>query len=155
MKLAVHCAPCVNSCTPGWTGAPAGAQACAPAGASASAAAAATMSLRVLDMASRTCPDVSGSKPRKLGDRASGADGVVRRHRAPEEEALAELAAQRAQQLQLLGGLDALGDHLHAQRAAKLEDHAQEGRLLRAPRGALDERARDLEHVEGQRAQIA
>src|SRR4051812_22312746 len=121
MKLAVHCAPCVNSCTPGWTGAPAGAQACAPAGASASAAAAAataTMSLRVLDMASRTCPDASGSKPRKLGDRASGADGVVGGHRAPEEEALAELAAQRAQQLQLLGGLDALGDHLHAQRAA-------------------------------------
>src|SRR3954451_23132464 len=107
MKLAVHCAPCVNSCTPGCTGAPAGAQACAPAGASASAATAATMSLRDLDMASRTCPDAPGAKRRKLGGGGDRRNRLERGYRAAQQEALPELAAQRAKQMQLLVGLDA------------------------------------------------
>src|SRR5688572_3269372 len=52
--------------------------------------------------------------------------GALCVHRAREQEALAELAAQLLQHGELRLGLDALGEHLLAERLAELEDGAHD-----------------------------
>src|SRR5207244_10754455 len=86
------------------------------------------------------------------GDEAAGA---VRAHGAREEEALAELAAELLEERQLRAGLDALGEHLLVERLAELEDGAHDLAAVALARHAVDERAVDLERIDGQRRQVA
>src|SRR3954468_2830369 len=67
---------------------------------------------------------------------------------AREEVALRELAAERPQAVGLLLGLDALGNHVNAQRAPHRQDGGHDGLVLAGADDAVDERAVDLERVD-------
>src|SRR4051794_19834587 len=86
--------------------------------------------------------------------RAEERDGGLRVHRAREQEALAQVATQRAQRVPLLLVLDALGDHLERKRRAEADDGGRQAVLLR--RGALaQEGAVHLEDVDREAAEVA
>ena len=74
---------------------------------------------------------------------------------AREVVALAEVAADLAQHVELRAGLDALGDDLEADGLGEADDQAHERRVVVGEREALDELARDLQRVERQVAQVA
>nr|WP_255600999.1 hypothetical protein [Blastococcus sp. LR1] len=76
-------------------------------------------------------------------------------HRAAEEVALRDVAAQLAQRGHVLGLLDALGDDGQAEVVPEVHGAAHEDGVLRAGRHAEHERAVDLELVHGQPAQVA
>ena len=75
--------------------------------------------------------------------------------RVAEVEALAQVTAHLTQLRQLSGVFDALGHHRLAQRVAQLHHRAHHGGLLRATAQTVDERAVDLQAVDGQRGQVA
>src|SRR3954447_5144062 len=77
------------------------------------------------------------------------------RRRTADEEALAKLDAELAQRLELLRGLDALGDHVEPEPAREGDDHADEARVAAVRAQPVDEGLGDLEAVERQRVQIA
>ena len=72
-----------------------------------------------------------------------------------EEEALRQVAAQRAEQLRLLGRLDALGRRAQAQRVGERDDALDERARLRLAAEAGDQRAVDLDLVDGKALQRA
>src|SRR5580658_2995063 len=81
-------------------------------------------------------------------------------YRAAEVIALYLIAGVLAQDLHLLGGLDALRDHLQAQIAPQGDDGANDRRIIRVAGDVLDERAVDLqtihrEALQGTQARIA
>jgi hypothetical protein len=78
----------------------------------------------------------------------------VRLHRPPEQVALAIAAAQPAQAVQLLFGLDAFGHHDLAQAAAEQHDRAHHGLFGVAAVQARHEAAVDLQAVQRQRRQV-
>ena len=78
---------------------------------------------------------------------------VLRRHRAGEVEALAELAAERGQERPGGAVLDAFGDALQAKALRKLDRGADDGRVALVVRNVLDQVAVDLELIRGQIAQ--
>ena len=75
----------------------------------------------VCDVAGR-----SASSDRARGPRAPRRD-LSRRLRPREVEALADVAAEAAQRLELLGGLDALGHGGQPSERARLEDGGDDG----------------------------
>src|SRR5581483_6032353 len=80
---------------------------------------------------------------------------VRQRQRPGEQEALAELAPERAQRVELLGGLDALGCRLQVEGLGDVDDGAPEARVLGAPGDALHEGLVDLQEVDRQPPQVA
>ena len=76
----------------------------------------------------------------------------TRRARRPEEKALAELAADRAQPVELLGLLDAFGDGLEPERVRQAHDRGGDRGAVGASTDALDERAVDLERLDREAA---
>ena len=71
-----------------------------------------------------------------------------------EQVALAELAAERPQSLELAGRLDALGDDGQPERPAERDDGRREGPVLGSVRRA-DELAGDLQDIDAEAAQVA
>src|SRR6266403_1490416 len=71
-----------------------------------------------------------------------------------EQIPLAFVAVVAAQELELLGGLDALGEHAQAQRVAHGDDRLGERSVAPALREAHDERAVDLQAVDRQAGEI-
>ncbi len=92
--------------------------------------------------------NLSGFLARIISANASGV------HRGAAEEALILIAAQRAQEFQLLLGFHAFGDHLQAQAVRQRDDRVHDGRVLGIGDHILDEGAIDLELVEREAAQI-
>ncbi len=78
----------------------------------------------------------------------------VGRERAGEEEALGEVAALELQRADLAVLLDTLGERLQAERLAELDQGVRERVRLAGEREAGDERAVDLERVDGELAQV-
>src|SRR5262249_53471689 len=76
------------------------------------------------------------------------------RLRVREVEALAEVAAGRAELLELAGRLDALRGDRQAERVAELHDRGDDRRALRVLAQRLDERLVDLQRVHRQRPQV-
>src|SRR5690349_20516175 len=74
-------------------------------------------------------------------------------HRAGEEEALTQVAAEVAQRRPLVVVLDPLCDHVELERLAEAYDHAGQCRGLRGRAGA-QERAVHLEDVDRKLAEI-
>ena len=98
-------------------------------------------------MAFCRCPGSATGKTLEVGAVVSGrgrareTDGLERRCRPAEQEALAELAAERAQRLELLGRLDALGDDLEPERPRRARRSCARTRPRAAAAGdAVDER---------------
>ena len=60
------------------------------------------------------------------------------------------MTANAGKKLQLLGGLNALGDHLHAQAASDLDQRFGDGRIALVMRDVPEERTVDLEQVDRQ-----
>src|SRR4051812_27379219 len=73
---------------------------------------------------------------------------------AREEVALSELAAERPQPVRLLLCLDALRNHVHAERATHREDRGDDRLVLVRADDAVDERAVDLEGVDREAAHV-
>src|SRR5215471_10047682 len=71
-------------------------------------------------------------------------------HRRAEQESLVFVAMQPAQELELLGGFHALGDHAYAQAAAHGDDGADDRDVLRRGGEITEERAVDLERVDAE-----
>ena len=80
---------------------------------------------------------------------------VERVHRPGEVEALAEVAAEREQLGELVGGLDPLGDDRHLEALAEADDRAGDRGLAAVDPDPVDERAVDLEHVDREARQVA
>src|SRR5436305_4029194 len=80
---------------------------------------------------------------------------VLRAERSREVEALAEPALEPAQQVRLLGALDAFGDDVEAERRGEPQDRVDERRISRPGADPVDERLRDLQLVEREIAQVA
>ena len=78
---------------------------------------------------------------------------VVDLDRPREEEALAALAAQFAQQLELVAALDALGDDLEMQRVGQLDDLLDDDAICGTAGQVAEEGAIDLELADRQPAQ--
>ena len=76
------------------------------------------------------------------------------RHRLAVEEALPVLAADRAQEADVVLGLDALDDHLLAELVRQRHDRAQDHRAGAVLAAGLQERAVDLDGVEGELVEI-
>src|SRR5919106_49789 len=107
-----------------------------------------------------------GSRPSRATDGSCGADGLLEGllgeqrsdretvERAGEEEALPLLASQQLEFLRLLLELDALRDRPEVERFPDLEDRPRQGRFLRVPVHAVDERLIDLEHVDREPSQV-
>ena len=70
-----------------------------------------------------------------------------------EEVALPEAAADPFEFGKLSVGLDAFGDGVQPEGVGELETGADEGGTLEAAFDPFDERSRNLENVEGERAQ--
>ena len=85
-------------------------------------------------------------------DVSSGGDRGGRQ-RPREVVALAEAAARLGDERELLGGLDALGDDVHPEPGAERRDRAHDRARRAVLRQVAQERAVDLEHLHGQRAQ--
>jgi hypothetical protein len=66
--------------------------------------------------------------------------------------ALAEATARAGGEAELLGGLGALGDDVHAETGGERGDRPHHGLAGRVARHAAQERAVDLEHLDGQLA---
>ncbi len=77
------------------------------------------------------------------------------RDRPGEQEALAQLAPEVAQQPELGGGLDALGDGLEVQALGHVHDRADDLLGVRAALELGHEAAVDLHHVGGEAVQVA
>ena len=75
-------------------------------------------------------------------------------HGAAEAVALQRMHAGGAQEQMLLGGLDALGRHLHAEPAAEAHDRMHDGGGVGRPLDRVHEARVDLELVEREAAQI-
>src|SRR5207244_1286520 len=99
-----------------------------------------------LRSASAAKPSVDGGEAAALALQPLG--GGAGRHRAPEQVALAVLAAEAAEDVSLLLGLDTLGDHGDAEIVAKADDAAHQLEVALALSHAADEEAVDLEHVD-------
>src|SRR3989475_4213309 len=80
---------------------------------------------------------------------------LVRRDRLREEEALREVAAELANRGQLPVRLDPLGDCEQAERVREARQVGRDGSVLRVVLDAVDERAVDLEDVDGEAPQMA
>src|SRR5581483_3314401 len=80
---------------------------------------------------------------------------LLRRAGPGEEVALAFVAAVRAQELQLLRGLHALGEHAQAERVAERDDRLRDRRVAAAFRHRVDEGAVDLYAVHRQAGEVA
>src|ERR1700677_1275354 len=65
--------------------------------------------------------------------------------RSAEQVALQEITARHAQYGKLLGGLDALGDHLRSQRMCNLDNCTYDGGVLRLCGDGSDQRTVDLD----------
>ncbi len=78
----------------------------------------------------------------------------MRRHWPPEQVALYLVATMLAQEVQLLVGFHALGDHRQVQAVGHGDDCAGDLRVLLAGRQAVDEGAVDLEHVDGELLEV-
>ena len=76
------------------------------------------------------------------------------RHRLAVEEALAVLAADRAQQADVVLGLDPLDHHLLAELVGERHDRAQDHRAGAVLAAGMQERAVDLDGVEGELVEI-
>jgi FtsH-binding integral membrane protein len=76
------------------------------------------------------------------------------RHRPVEPEALPAVAAGRSHQLELLVGLDPLGDDIDAEAVGERHDGAHDGLGGAVLAEARDERSVDLDRVEGELAQV-
>src|SRR6478752_5872297 len=74
---------------------------------------------------------------------------------ASHQVALDLVAAQEAEELGLSGGLDAFGDHFEIEGVGEGDDGGDDRHLLRIFGHIVDERAIDLEGVEGQAAEVA
>ena len=72
-----------------------------------------------------------------------------------EEKALTHLALQGLNHLELIGGLDPLGDDLDAQRGSQRDDGADDLGLILALAQSAEEGAVDLDAVDGEASQIA
>ncbi len=94
-------------------------------------------------------------RERAAGGRAKTLSIASAGHGLGEQKALHLVAAGKAQQHPLLVGLDAFGQHLHAERVAERDDRLDDGAGIarRAQRG--DEGAVDFEPVEREFLQIA
>src|SRR3712207_5322691 len=111
--------------------------ACAPVGSSSASTSAATIDNARGDPAR----EVTGRRRRGAPSGVRGELGeLARRHRAREEEALRELAAKRREDRRLVLGLDALGNHVHAERTAHRDDGGDDRRVLGALAQTLHER---------------
>src|ERR1700691_5155131 len=80
--------------------------------------------------------------------------------RPAEQIALQEITARLAQDGKLLGGLDALGDHLRSQRMCDLDNGAHDGGVLRlcddgGDQGAVDLRVRTRQMPEPTQVRVA
>src|SRR6266571_9259494 len=74
--------------------------------------------------------------------------------RRGEEIPLALVAAVRAQEFQLLHGLDPLGDHAHRERMCERDDRLRDRRVVPSLVHPADERAVDLEAIDRQPRQV-
>src|SRR4051812_8310659 len=98
-----------------------------------------------------TAPMLSGAGG---GRRARGRPGREQRleligaHRLREEVALGAVAAEVAQRLELVVGLDALGDRPEAEAGGDVDDGAHDRRVVRLLAETVDERAVDLDRVD-------
>src|SRR5512132_2447083 len=143
----------------------------------------ASRSARAMIFAPRSCPSRPGLATTTRILRAVGADGGMGRAlygrtllgRAPlaperllevhgqlgavqrdgEVVALAQLAIEHAQPLELLHGLDALGDRLQAHPVPELDDGPRQRAVGRAARDGVDEALVDLQRVDRELLEVA
>src|SRR4051794_41729764 len=104
-----------------------------------------------VDGAAATARMVSGGRG---GVQARGRPGgeqrleLVRAHRRGEQVALRAMAAEALEGLQLLDGLDALGDRAEAEAVGDVDDRTDDRRVVLLGAEAVDERAVDLDGVD-------
>src|SRR5581483_2438368 len=79
----------------------------------------------------------------------------VRRERLAVEIALVFPAAERAQEVELLGPLDAFGDEAQAQAVRERRDGAHDGGVVRVPGKVADEGLVDLELLQAKALEVA
>src|SRR4029079_3830169 len=83
-----------------------------------------------------------------------GAEQPSRRARPGKQKALALVAMMLAQEIQLGGGLNALGEHAQAERVRHRDDRLRDRCVAPAGGGAHHERAVDLQAIDRQPGQI-
>jgi len=79
---------------------------------------------------------------------------VAQGHRAAQQVALDKVAALLGEKLVLLQGFHTFGDHLQVQRVGHDNDCLDDLHVLPAARYILDERAVDLQGVQGQALEV-
>src|SRR5690606_26076887 len=116
----------------------------APSGAERPASGNATANRR---LTASSCPSPGLGRSQEGGDVVAGAG-------AGEQVALAQVALDAAQPVQLVLGLDPLGDGLEAEGVGERQDGGHDGGVVGARPEAVDEGPVDLEHVDGEPPQV-